>query len=378
MHKRRKRLNFIALICALCISFTAMGISEGIHQIIAMDENVKEVDKGALYISIQHEGNPLALKNEERTLENFEQLYAKLKDGEKEYYEIYYQPLYCSDNIKGTYDAVTGELRSGCEQAKCIQVSEEVLEKFGFGLKSGRLFDSDDYTYSEEDLVPILLGNAYSGIYREGDTISGEYLYKNFKFMVVGILNKGCEIKISTGNTSLDEYIIMPSFVFESRPQSEDEYITQKIHYANKTSGIIETDDVNFSETYTDIKNILSTSNVGQYSMTCSSVEKSFLIKGINLKMSNVYLLVVSIGLFILATWCWMHYNGVNRKIVTLIIVTIFAIICAEIASFCVLYFIGLAMAVKKWPFIGGILFGVVNLIIMEIKQWRGSNVYNS
>ena len=156
---------------------------------------------------------------------------------------------------------------------------------FKLSVASGRKFLPEDFSHSKGQPISVLMGSAYAKIYSLGDTFTAYYLYSPFTFKIIGFLDSSCEISFSVGSTNLDKYIIMPSFSFADSPESETEYVTQKIHLANRTSGIVRTTEDNFASGWEQIEQLLNNSKVGNYSWTSSSIEKNLLLKGYNIRV---------------------------------------------------------------------------------------------
>jgi hypothetical protein len=183
------------------------------------------------------------------------------------------------------------------DQVLSIQISENVQNDFNISVAAGRKFLPEDFSLSKGQPIPVLMGSEYANFYSLGDTFSAYYLYSPFTFNIIGFLDTSCEISISVGSTHLDKYIIMPSFSFIDPPESDTEYITQKIHLANRTSGIVRTTEDNFESGWRQIELLLKNSEVGNYSWTSSSIEKNLFIKGYDIRVL-IPLCIFGSGLF--------------------------------------------------------------------------------
>lgn len=175
-----------------------------------------------------------------------------------------------------------------------MQISQNVQRDFDLELLSGTMFGSDDFQHSESKKIPVILGYNYVSLYKQGDTFTASYLYSPFEFEVIGFLNESSDIFLSTGNIDLNNYIIIPSIDFEDLPMSDESYVTQKIHYANRTSGKIKVNEEDFSKAYAFVQKILSASSVGEYNVASSSLEQYFLSNGFNIKIIIVICYLIS------------------------------------------------------------------------------------
>lgn len=282
---------FSVFIILLTVSFTLLTCSIGFIHILNIDKKSLSMDNGNVFISLQHESNPLYLPDSPKTLSDFNTIYSDLKDNSLfTYYEIYRQHL---DFSAATDTLVTDDLLSQSpSQVSCVQISRNVQSDFSLKLESGTYLPESSFVLKNNDTIKVLMGYDYSTIYKIGDTFSANYLYSPFTFEVIGFLAQNSEISISTGSIPLDTYIIMPSFTFSYSPASDTEYVTQKIHFANKTSGKIKTNEGNYDASMSYVKSTMENSKVGEYSITTSSSEKNFLLNGLNLR---ILLLVCSV-----------------------------------------------------------------------------------
>lgn len=282
MHKKRCRL-YILIIVLLLILGVSTYVSNGLNKFITISKSILESDEGNVYISIQHESNPLDLPDTVNTLENFRLIHNALKRNDSfTYYEIYTQSLFNNENQIIAYDDSTWELSTECDGILCAQISENVQFDFKFGTENGRLFIRDDFLIERGKNIPVLLGSEYNGVYEIGVIIPAEYLFSAFNFEVIGFLENNTEITLPMGSVTLDKYIIMPSFEFIDAPSSNQEYVTQKIHYANKTSGILKVNSNEYNQAINSLQELIDKSEVGEYSYYSSSPEKNMLQHGID------------------------------------------------------------------------------------------------
>ncbi len=284
---KRETSFYILKILLFTLSFSFLSLAIDLRTLKQISDSDINLDHGSVYISIQHESNPLELADSERTLSGFEELTESLYNLPFSYYEIYRQPLDFSHNreITAFYSSTTNELSSLSDQVLSIQISENVQNDFKISVTSGRKFLPEDFSLSKGQPISVLMGSEYAKIYSVGDTFTAYYLYSPFTFKIIGFLDSSCEISISVGSTNLAKYIIMPSFSFNYLPESDIQYITQKIHLANRTSGIVRATEDNFASGWRQIEQLLNNSKVGNYSWTSSSIEKNLLLKGYNIRV---------------------------------------------------------------------------------------------
>ena len=219
-------------------------------------------------ISIQQESNPLLFN-----LKDYQMLYNELvtlDSNMASYYEVYLQYLENSGvNENLYYDYETDALSSETKAIKCIQIGKTVSELGDISIFQGRSFINSDYIYNDT-VIPIIIGNNYKDIYRVGDILELNYLYKQANFEIIGVACSDTNIRIGDYTYILDDYIIMPSFDLPLGA-SEDDML--KIHYANKTSGklILSKDNIEYFDMY--IRPIITGSHTGNYSYNANSID---------------------------------------------------------------------------------------------------------
>lgn len=126
-----------------------------------------------------------------------------------------------------------------------IQVSDGFFNTFQLALEAGSKFSAEDYFGDGKTEIPVILGNAYKNFYSVGDRIeSVEYLYKNYDFLVVGILKEN-SYYINQGNTKLLDYMmVMPSRIYLNDPLPNTvDYMSQFALYTQKTDGVFVLDN---------------------------------------------------------------------------------------------------------------------------------------
>lgn len=172
------------------------------------------------------------------------------------------------------FDYETEALSDNCQAALCIQISENLQKSNHFECNIGRLFNDEDYLFNG-GTVPVILGYEYGNLYSLGTRFSATYLYDEYTFEVVGILEKDSKIYNPIEMIYLDKYIMMPSFHVLESPENIEGL---RIHYANKTSGLIVSGKNDFAYVSDSVKQLLSNAGCGNYSTNISPVKYS--IKG--------------------------------------------------------------------------------------------------
>ncbi len=259
MKKIKEILLLILLSFFVAVPLCLLQLSNYFLMICARD---KEKYDFATY-SIQHESNPLAID-----IECFKDLYDKLISNQSDnyiYYELYSQYLENTKETSSFFSAETGELMDSCFAVECMQINENIIRDYNLSVSQGKLFSPNDYKYGKGSTIPILLGSYYSTIYNLGDVFCFNYLFDEYTFEVIGYLREGNIIELGDNIIPLDKYIIMPSFEVE-----DDIPITNgiKIHYANKTSGIVKLDINKADYFHSFIEPLIASAATGKYSWT--------------------------------------------------------------------------------------------------------------
>lgn len=372
-----------SLVVLFTFSFIFALLADGLQILQLYDRKGIEIDRGNFYISIQHESNPLDLPNSIQTINGFKEIIDFLNNSSFDYYEMYTQHLdFSFEQNADLYFSVTDQLVSSGDHVKSVQISENVQKDFDFSLSSGRFLLPKDFNHKKGVAIPVLMGSAYSDIYEIGDVFSAYYLFSPFSFEIVGFLKSSSEISLSSGSIHLSKYIVMPSINFDDLPQSDTDYVTQKIHYANKTSGKAKTTESGFDYAYSYIKSILENSTVGSYSTSSSSAEKYFLVHGLNLEVLiyTCYLLsfVFAISALLFANKNLNINSSNSSKLIVFLRIgllsTFFIIVSLLISLVCssiLLLFIGLKQTFPPALFIIAILLWIVLASMLSFRLFH-------
>ncbi|MCL2588775.1 MAG: hypothetical protein FWD84_05130 [Oscillospiraceae bacterium] len=134
-----------------------------------------------------------------------------------------------------------------------VQLGRMLYRYFGNNIALGRNFEAADfYVNSPDDVVNVILGAAYIGIYDVGDTLSLSLyaMTKAFNFRVIGFFEAGTSfphMSAAFETIYFDYAIIMPYFAINYEPTDEHNRLFQIKLYLMKTSGnvrIMESIDV--------------------------------------------------------------------------------------------------------------------------------------
>lgn len=354
MKKSKKIILLISISFFLALFICLMFFYSYLNKMLRISK--EQAEDGFVTFSIQHESNPL-----DKDMQNFIDLYEGLINNQGEnykYYELYLQYLE-NDKEDGVFFSYeTGEFTDACSAINCLQISENVLEDFHILVSEGRLFGQDDYLYVENGEIPILMGNDYADLYHIGDSFQWNYLFEEYTFKVIGFLEKDSGIKLAERNVILDTYIVMPSFII-----SEDmvESNGLKIHYANKTSGVVRLKENNADKFYSIVEPLLADSGVGTYSWTIRPVDLQFKeMFGFSMKSVQRVILFSGFLLLLMEIWLVVQFSGCGFMQKKLIIEILYSAVIFVITSiFCVL------INYMFMFFMGIILFKTMHFVVI-------------
>ncbi|MCQ2558273.1 MAG: hypothetical protein MJ135_04040, partial [Oscillospiraceae bacterium] len=209
-----------------------------------------------------------------------------------------------------------------------------------------------------------ILGADYASVYQIGDSFQADYLFSSFNFEVTGFLERGSEIAYSHQYTPLDSYVVIPFFRFEDEPQSEKEWVTQKIHNANLTSGEVVVPVAEADKANELIQEILSESSVGEYSASWSSINAAYQAKEIHLNEILILLCAADMGIFALFCLTLSGCCKARLRLRAAIAVSAAAILCVFLAAQPLLGIIGMYYMVTI-PFVTYIIILLTVVLIM-------------
>lgn len=97
-----------------------------------------------------------------------------------------------------------------------LLVNDNALTMNHIQLSEGKYFKKEVYTYKKHQIIPILLGADYEGVYKVGETVDISYYFEDFKGKIIGFIKQ--DEKIMTSNspeTNLNKFFVMPVLHFE-------------------------------------------------------------------------------------------------------------------------------------------------------------------
>lgn len=196
--------------------------------------------------------------NSEDSVGKLKRFYSMLSSSEKfEYLEIYKQPIEV-DNFKGGVDFLYN-YESGLYEnqplkreltlsdgysgvfsnVKAVWLSENSFSSFNIAVANGRTFTDEEYQYSEDAVLPILLGAKYKNYYKIGDTFHVDEIVTCGEAQVVGFLKDGTSIWTGSHFDNLDDYMILPMINDKSIISDQADYFRQVVLYLMKINGLI-------------------------------------------------------------------------------------------------------------------------------------------
>ncbi|MFD1737525.1 ABC transporter permease [Bacillus salitolerans] len=129
------------------------------------------------------------------------------------------------------------------EVVKSIQLNDKIFSMFNLSVENGSIFDKQDYYYSPNKTIPIILGSEYNSIYSIGDKVNFDYIDTKLEGKVIGILPSNTIIPVKNNiEFSIDRYFIIPEFLMDYVSQNNNDLLLQQRHYLNLINGQIYTD----------------------------------------------------------------------------------------------------------------------------------------
>lgn len=326
--------------------------------------NKEQSEDGFVTFSIQHESNPL-----DKDIQKFIDLYEELINNQSdnyEYYELYLQYLE-NDKEDGVFFSYeTEEFTDACPVINCLQTSENVLEDFHITVREGRLFEKDDYLYGGNGEIPILMGSDYADLYQIGDSFQWNYLFEEYTFKVIGFLEKDSSIELAERNVILDTYIVMPAFMTEENVAESNGL---KIHYANKTSGIIQFRESNADKFYSIVRPLLSDAGVGTYSWTIRPIDLQFKeMFGFSMKSVQRVILFCIFLLLLAEIWLIIHFPDREfrqKKLMAKALYSVTIFMITSIFCFLIHYMFMLFMGIMLFRTVHLVIVGAGSIIIV-------------
>lgn len=115
---------------------------------------------------------------------------------------------------------------------KAVQMNKNAITMSNIELYEGRIFNQNEYTYTNGKTVPIIVGYEYKEYLNLGDKFTVDYLNKILTLEVVGIAQKGSADARKPENI-LDYTLIMPAMEFET-PSVSYKYYKDEMSFQKK------------------------------------------------------------------------------------------------------------------------------------------------
>lgn len=120
---------------------------------------------------------------------------------------------------------------------KAHQINKNVQSSFPVKVVAGRTFSGTDFDNESSDIIPVILGNSYSGYIEVGTILEVEYMTVPVKIEVIGIAERDTYFPLFDSLSYEDEYIIMPTLRAVHEPRDDDESFLQKANALQNCSG---------------------------------------------------------------------------------------------------------------------------------------------
>lgn len=189
-----------------------------------------------------------------------------------------------------------------------------------------------------------------------------------YKFEIIGFLSENSNINMSSYNINLDNYIVMPSFMIDSNVPVTDGI---KVHYANKTSGLVSLNKTDSDEFYKIIEPMLKNAKVGKFSWTVTPIENQYKeIFKISINQTRMIILFLII-IMLLGEICLIyHFSKYERKIKKHnIFYSIFTIIFATGVYIAISFLFSISIGVKLVKYDHFVYIGISSFCIVMLSS---------
>lgn len=323
------------------------------------------------------ENNIYSFFQEEDTLNILRNAYNQLKKNfQEDYYYIDNQALEFIGNynqiMKNKKDFVEGEGEAEINQniegeyitpLKTLQIDYKCMEEIGVDreIKIGGFFEETTILTDEEDVLPVLVGHNYEGIFHVGSTFEA-YLFgeKEITCKVVGVIRQGFDVEGKfekifenlIGNGDLDDYIIVPEFEYQS--QNQEYKLFQKILYCQKCEGYLLVHSKKDFDNKIMILDKLNEEDIFRYDLNVvKPIYKELGIDDANLRtmlIMGILLILCSIILSVREIWKSINEKEKNGEIhmIEVVNMSINLIILVGI-SYGIAYYINTGIILKKY-----------------------------
>lgn len=117
------------------------------------------------------------------------------------------------------------------------QINRALQRDFPFSIAEGRTFSEEDFDYQPRDIIPVVLGNTYSGLIEIGTVLEVNYMSFPVKIEVIGIAEKDSYFPLFDSLVYEDDYIMMPMLQATHEPCNDDEDFLQKANLLQNCTG---------------------------------------------------------------------------------------------------------------------------------------------
>ena len=187
-------------------------------------------------------------------IEKIKCFYNELKTSEEfEYLEMYPQSIYIGDfkgNITSIYQSDYGEYDqtyekdltlsngvTGCfTEVKAIWVSGNVFDSFHIDV-TGRKFFLEEFDYSKDDRIPVILGDKYREFYDVGEVFPAHFIFFDGEAEIIGFMGEDTNAWYGNKLLNLDNYFVVPMLDDMSNIQNEE--VQTQVTTICETCGII-------------------------------------------------------------------------------------------------------------------------------------------
>ena len=122
---------------------------------------------------------------------------------------------------------------------KTLMVGRAIRSTFDDVLEAGSNFQEEDFTVEAvTDVIPVILGYDYMGIYDVGDELSLSLHTQPLTFQVIGFLQKNAVLHFNQ-DIPLDQHIIVPFYDIAYEPTDAVNEYYQEVYYSQKCEGFV-------------------------------------------------------------------------------------------------------------------------------------------
>ncbi len=361
-------IKWVPIAFLISIIISCIALIDYLHLLMRINQSELKLNDGQVIYSIQHEGNPMNVN-----LEDFQQLYQFLTSSDRyQYFEMYTQYVEMPNQKSVFYEYGTNQLSDHCEGVKCVQISKELLDRCKVNVSAGRLFEAKDFIYKRGETLPVLMGGAYSSLYDIGDTFEAEYLFDMYIFEIIGFLPDNSNISLASHNIDLAKYIVMPSFAIDS-----NDSVTEglKVHYANKTSGLISFHKADAEEFHKKVEPVLESTQAGEYTWTVSPVGNQYEeIFKISIRQTEIIITICIMALLLLAVGIIFNLSKQEAEIkcnanFSIFFQGVFLTVSSSIIYIFISYALSIIFGMKAYKFYCIVLSGIFSFGMLLLKS---------